>query len=101
MVVALMNGYNCFIGRGAQRQAERYAPEKIVFGMHLTFLRAGVVYFMLKTPYSVTFVKVSRQKCKRLHRKAKKPEKLPRNKKCAQLPQHGGEPVRKTDHCSR
>ena len=71
MVVALMNGYNCSYGLGAQRQAERYAPEKIVFGKYLIFLRAGVVYFMLKTPYSVTFVKASRQKCKRLHRKAK------------------------------
>lgn len=90
MVVALMNGYNCSYGRGAQRQAKRYAPGKIVFGKHLAFLRESVICFMLKTPYSVTFVKASRQKCKRLHRKAKSRKTCSETKNAHSCPNTAG-----------
>lgn len=85
-----MNGYNCFIGRGAQRQAKRYAPGKIVFGKHLTFLRESVICFMLKTPYSGTFVKAFRQKCKRLHRKAKSRKTCSETKNAHSYPNTAG-----------
>lgn len=85
-----MNGYNCFIGRGAQRQAKRYAPIKIVFGKHLTFLRESVICFMLKTPYSGTFVKSPRQKCKRLHRKVKSRKTCSETKNAHSYPNTAG-----------
>ena len=90
IVVALMNGYNCFIGRGAQRQAERYAPIKIVFGKHLDFLRESVICFMLKTPYSGTFVKSPRQKWKRLHRKVKSRKTCSETKNAHSYPNTAG-----------
>lgn len=85
-----MNGYNCFIGRGAQRQAKRYALIKIVFGKHLDFLRESVICFMLKTPYSGTFVKSPRQKCKRLHRKAKSRKTCSETKNAHSYPNTAG-----------